>query len=335
MSNYLGSSILTSLQQVSLHNLLDMVKTGRIDLNAKFSDPFRWSKKKKSRVIENLLLGLPSPHLWVEETPFGDLNILEGAELVEAVKSFIDNDFNLHDMRYLTHLNEARFIDLSYFEVNTLYDSNLLLREIRHETHPRYKCELYRSIHQGSGTKYTSQKARGYAFKKAYDLLCELSKTLHNAFYYQSSNKREDEKNEAKRHEFLLMIILFLYFKEEGFDLNQNYKGEYRYNIENTKISPNDYLNIALDKVMMMIDTNPPEADYYFDMVIESIESAMYYKKIDMISTIKTISNENSDIHASNENKIINHIYKELFYEKIPFEIMMKIESKKCRELFK
>ena len=75
---------------VNLGSLLEQLEYEEIDLKPEFqrsSDV--WSKEKKSRLIESVLLGLPLPSFYFSEDPeTGKLTIVDGLQRLCAFKDF-------------------------------------------------------------------------------------------------------------------------------------------------------------------------------------------------------------------------------------------------------
>lgn len=73
---------------------------------------FVWDEPRQRRFIESVLLGLPIPFLFIAEMEDGRLEIIDGAQRVQTLEAFVNNDLVLKQLEKLPALNGFRFVDL-------------------------------------------------------------------------------------------------------------------------------------------------------------------------------------------------------------------------------
>lgn len=73
---------------------------------------FVWDETRQRRFIESVLLGLPIPFLFIAEMEDGRLEIIDGAQRVQTLEAFVNNDLTLDELDKLPALNGFRFVDL-------------------------------------------------------------------------------------------------------------------------------------------------------------------------------------------------------------------------------
>src|SRR5688572_24954286 len=73
---------------------------------------FVWDRKRQRRFVESVLLGLPIPFLFIAEMDDGRLEIVDGAQRVQTLEAFVNNDLILGGLEKLPALNGFHFRDL-------------------------------------------------------------------------------------------------------------------------------------------------------------------------------------------------------------------------------
>src|SRR5690242_11567713 len=56
---------------------------------------FVWTSKHRCRFVESVLLGLPIPMMFVADMEDGRLEIVDGAQRIQTLESFVSNDLRL------------------------------------------------------------------------------------------------------------------------------------------------------------------------------------------------------------------------------------------------
>ena len=79
---------------------------------------FIWDRKRQSRLIESLLLGLPIPSIFLADVYAntdreGDLEIVDGCQRINTLSTFLNNELQLDNLEVLTELNGKKFSDFS------------------------------------------------------------------------------------------------------------------------------------------------------------------------------------------------------------------------------
>jgi hypothetical protein len=72
----------------------------------------RWSKKKRSQLIESFLLNIPIPPIFLYETDYSEYEVVDGRQRIETIREFFSNNFALSDLEYWSELNNKRFNEL-------------------------------------------------------------------------------------------------------------------------------------------------------------------------------------------------------------------------------
>lgn len=105
--------IVRSNMDLSLHNLRQSLKDASyINLSPTYQRRHRWDNKKRSQLIESLLLNIPIPPIFLFENDYNQYEIMDGRQRLEAIKDFLDNSYPLRGMEYWSELHGSRFNEL-------------------------------------------------------------------------------------------------------------------------------------------------------------------------------------------------------------------------------
>lgn len=105
--------IVRSSMDLSLHNLRQSLRDSTyINLSPSYQRRHRWDTKKRSQLIESLLLNIPIPPLFLFENDYNQYEIMDGRQRLEAIRGFLDNTFTLRGLEYWPELDGSQFNDL-------------------------------------------------------------------------------------------------------------------------------------------------------------------------------------------------------------------------------
>ena len=108
--------------------ILNQLTRENINLNPRFQRRDAWSLKRKSRLIESLILGLPVPQIVLAEKEKGKYLVLDGKQRLLTILQFynksesVNNQFKLKELEFLSELNGLKWND---FENNPSYRQKL------------------------------------------------------------------------------------------------------------------------------------------------------------------------------------------------------------------
>ncbi|MBK8153854.1 MAG: DUF262 domain-containing protein [Saprospiraceae bacterium] len=83
-----------------------------IDLEPQYQRRSRWDIKKRSLLIESLLLNIPIPPIFLFEIEYGQYEVVDGRQRLETLKDYLDNLFPLKNLTFWKELNGKRFKEL-------------------------------------------------------------------------------------------------------------------------------------------------------------------------------------------------------------------------------
>jgi hypothetical protein len=106
--------VVRETKDYSLDYLQHALRPGHelIDISPAYQRRLRWKTKKKSLLIESFLLNIPVPPIYLFETDYNAYEVIDGQQRLDAVSSFLANDYALIGLEYWSELNKKRFNDL-------------------------------------------------------------------------------------------------------------------------------------------------------------------------------------------------------------------------------
>lgn len=76
-----------------------------LNLRPEYQRRLRWSNKKKSLLIESLLLNIPVPPIFLYESDLARYEVMDGQQRLNAIHDFMGNSFSLTGLEKLDFLN--------------------------------------------------------------------------------------------------------------------------------------------------------------------------------------------------------------------------------------
>jgi hypothetical protein len=83
-----------------------------IHTSPEYQRRLRWPVRKRSLLIESFLLNIPVPPIFMFERDYNEYEVIDGRQRLEAIRSFLGNEFPLTGLEYWPELNKKRFREL-------------------------------------------------------------------------------------------------------------------------------------------------------------------------------------------------------------------------------
>lgn len=94
-------------------NILQMVEKKEIfDLSPSYQRRTRWSDKKRSHLIESLLMNVPIPPIYLYERDLAKYEVMDGQQRLESIRLFFNNEFKLVELKKWPELNGRTYCEL-------------------------------------------------------------------------------------------------------------------------------------------------------------------------------------------------------------------------------
>ncbi|QOS92055.1 DUF262 domain-containing protein [Peribacillus sp. JNUCC41] len=200
--------IRVDVKPISVHQMFQMIETndgGQINLNPDFQRRKVWKeRKRKSLLIESLMLRIPIPVFYVYEDEETVWHVVDGLQRMSTMYEFMKGEFALTGLQYLTNNNGKKFSELDQKYKNRINTTTLTINVIDSLTPPQVKYDIFRRINTG-GVPLNSQEIRNStANKTTRDFFKEL---VSLESFQLATNSMNDLRMQAQ--ELILRFIAF------------------------------------------------------------------------------------------------------------------------------
>lgn len=142
----------------TIEYLVDKFKKGDFFI-PDYQREFIWKESNRSLFIESILLGLPIPFMFFGNCENGKIEIIDGAQRIQTLNSFISDEFKLSGLKKLDQLNKFFYSDLSDSQQRKLKEKTLRIITLEENTPNSIRQDLFNRINT-SGIKANSSEIR-------------------------------------------------------------------------------------------------------------------------------------------------------------------------------
>lgn len=243
LPGYTADDIIVENKPFSLKQIYDLVKSGDIEIAPDFQRNFIWDKTRQSRLIESLLLGLPTPSIYLSQYDDGMLTIVDGLQRITTIVRFLDNELVLCNLEYLTSCNNYTYKDLqeilSPLRLRRFGQTQIMCFVIDYRSPQALKYDLFRRLNTG-GQPLNNQEIRNCLSRKP---LQSLLKSMIDNDDFKVATGYSIRNTRMEAQELALKFICF-YKKYE----QERLIGDYDGNMDGTLNNEVDALNTILSK---------------------------------------------------------------------------------------
>jgi hypothetical protein len=122
-----------------------------------------WDKRRQSKFIESILIGLPIPFLTFAEviSEEGELEIVDGSQRVRTLVSYLKNELCLEGLEKLSILNTTHFSDLSLMRQRKFKRATIRIIVLSSEADEETRRDIFERINTGSDPLSDMEQRRG------------------------------------------------------------------------------------------------------------------------------------------------------------------------------
>lgn len=195
----------------SLVSLKQMIDKGWIDLLPKFQRRDRWDDKARSLLIESFLLNLPVPPVYLAQEA-SKYKVIDGKQRLTAIWKFMNDEFPLQNLEYLSDLNGKKFSALEENSRSDLEFHPLRTVTIQRSTNESLTRLVFRRLNT-EGKPLSSQEIRNALFdNELNDLAHELSGNELLKESLKITNDKSSKYMKMEDIEFVFRYISVAYY---------------------------------------------------------------------------------------------------------------------------
>ena len=234
---YDPEKIRVETKSFSIAQAFDMMtnQDEEIDLSPDFQRNFVWSdNKRKSRLIESILLRIPLPVFYFSQLEDGKMQVIDGVQRLTVIKDFLSGKFKLSKLEYLEKFNGKYFPSQNRTKeeilepkfVRRIQLTQLTINIIDPTTPGKVKYDIFKRVNSGGrhlnpqeirncmaipeARKFIKKLAHSEEFKKATcnsvnDIRMAAQKLVMRfiGFYYLKIKEKRDLKYSSDIEDFL------------------------------------------------------------------------------------------------------------------------------------
>jgi len=208
--------VITQARTVDL--LLTRLREGELNLSPDFQRRANiWDEKRKTSLIESMLLRIPIPSLYVSENKDGDYTVVDGLQRLCAIAHFVKVDalnkslktqlnplrLDLEGLQSLQEHKDKSFADLPRPLQRRINETELTLHVIRPSTPPNVKFNIFSRINQG-GLPLTAQEIRNALYPGTWR---EKVRTIAESKKFRDAT---DNKIKGERMQDIELVLRFV-----------------------------------------------------------------------------------------------------------------------------
>lgn len=212
------SEIDIGMRTLTLDSIVKRIENDEINIQTAFQRrPGLWSDIQKSQLIESLLLRIPLPAFYFDESDEDSWLVIDGLQRITTLKEFIvDKSLRLKGLEFFTDLNGCKFDDLPRAFVRRIEETGLVSFNVRAGTPENVKFNIFKRINTG-GLELSAQEIRhAIFFGKSVHILKELAEITE----FTDATAGSIKTARMLDHEFVLRYIAVCHYGIDKFETN-------------------------------------------------------------------------------------------------------------------
>ncbi|MCK6595954.1 MAG: DUF262 domain-containing protein [Bacteriovoracaceae bacterium] len=193
--------IVTEQARYPLSTIPSMLGSGDYILRPDFQRRHRWNDRKRSKLIESLIMNVPVPPIFLYETEFSKYEVMDGLQRLTAIKKFYNDEFQLVGLELWPELNGKKYSELpSQIKkgIDRRYLSSIILLQETAKSEEEavmLKQLVFERINSG-GVKLSEMESRNALYPGPLNDLCQ-KLARHDLFCQLYGIPNDEDINES------------------------------------------------------------------------------------------------------------------------------------------
>ncbi len=202
-------------QMLSLKYIMELMDADLMELNPGYQRNKVWKdNKKKSMLIESLMLRIPIPAFYFYENEDTKFQVIDGQQRLATIHEFINNEFYLTGLEYLNDTcGRKHFKDIDIKYQQRIFRTQIAVNVLDARSPKKVIYDIFRRINTG-GMKLNPQEMRNAICNK--EVRSFLKKSTQNENFLRATrNLVRDERMDAQE------LVLRFYAFSQLYDYNK------------------------------------------------------------------------------------------------------------------
>ena len=210
---------------MSFSELMSMYQDEDLIISPEYQRSFRWNKEQQTRFIESVLLGIPTPPIFVAEDDKGRWELVDGLQRISTIFAFfgllkqedgkIKDKTSLEAGSLISKLEGKTVEDISIKLKNTIKRAFCRVEILRWDSNLDMRYELFNRLNTG-GSPLSSQEVRNCVYRGEFnELLHDIAKKEE----FQTIVQITEEKEKSMYGEEL--VLRFFALQKQGINISK------------------------------------------------------------------------------------------------------------------
>lgn len=145
----------------TLREIVGQIEEGEIDLSPDFQREYVWRPRQRTRLIESILLGIPLPAFYFNQSEAGAYQVVDGVQRLSTISLFMRGDHRLsaNDLEYLSDLHDKTYDQLDTAAVRRFRSTQIVVHVIEPQTPDEVKYDIFNRVNT-LGSPLSAQEIR-------------------------------------------------------------------------------------------------------------------------------------------------------------------------------
>lgn len=145
----------------TLREVVGQIQDDDIDLSPDFQREYVWKERQRTRLIESILLGIPLPAFYFNQSESGKYQVVDGVQRLSTIALFMQNQHRLSasDLEYLFDLDGKLYDQLDTAAIRRFRSTQIVVHIIEPQTPDEVKYDIFNRVNT-LGSPLSAQEIR-------------------------------------------------------------------------------------------------------------------------------------------------------------------------------